>query len=279
MSVKQALFELMPEQDSFESLSLSVAALQSKHNVTPFIATSDISFEGFLDAISDRLKNFRSDYKLIPLEPLDERLLTTMDELGYIKVRNSIIFQAPGFKGKVIPYLTAVINMLAPLKHVIQDMQVLKTLVADTLNGGDTLKNHGGIPLLMNKKLGIDPSALVEVKGYFKPNTIQETRYGDIFSNVSQFGELHTLLKKATIEIRDIDFSKITKEVNSFAGLINDLKSLNQPTLSSNAVDQLATAAERVATLITLSSVIPASIVEWINAFNKSQAALIRDLM
>lgn len=262
---------LLKNTESFESTRIYVDSLVTRAINNPFVSTDDLAFESLFSTIANRFKyGTHGMVKKEVIVPSPAEFAKIHNE-GYMNIRTLVIPVAPGFSGNLSEFITLARTQVEALKVLPKELKAMRAVFASVLNESNLLENQTGNKIVKEIR-GIDPSVLVKMKTYFKPNMIKEAQFGKIYPNVVAWDNKYSSLKSLVREFQDIDFLAITNLANGFSTIIDDFnrqtKQAGNRNLSSLAVREVSQAVESLATAVTISAVLQSTLVEVIEAVN-----------
>lgn len=212
------------ELNSLESICHMGSDLSTESLALPFVDTVKSKFNEFVDRSSTFLNglkvgNYRSDH-------LDyDAAVAVFNKNPYATNRLLMLHVAPGFTGKLVPFLEHVItNILPQVEELEATLKKSNTRLAQILNEPDRLAAQSGIKELKGQIPLISMEVFIQLKHHFTGNNSPEVQASKVIDRNGDMEHAYKLTNTLNDRLAKVDLASVNGMVGRFAELSTSFK-------------------------------------------------------
>jgi len=212
------------ELNSLESLCRMGSDLSTESLQLPFIDTVKSKFNEFVDRSSTFLNGLKvGNYRSNKLNYLSA--VANFNQANYSTNRLIPLHVAPGFNGKLVPFLNYLLEHILPVVEPLEaTLKKSNTRLAQILNEPDRLAAQSGIKELRNSIPLITLEQLNKVKTFFNSSNTPEIQASKLIDRNADLETAFKLTNELNDRLAKANLSGIDSMVNRFADLSKSFK-------------------------------------------------------
>lgn len=265
------------ELNSLESICRMGSDLSTESLALPFVDTVKSKFNDFVDRSSTFLNglkvgNYRSDH-------LDyDAAVTAFNKNPYATNRMLMLHVAPGFNGKLVPFLEYVItNILPQVEELENTLKKSNTRLAQILNEPDRLAAQSGIKELKGQIPTVSLDVLGQLKKHFSGSNAPEVQASKVIDRNADMEHAYKLTNTLNDRLAKVNLSSANSMVGRFADLSASFKehlAKHDDAVSGKVGSQLSELFYKLGVTVSAAAALLEIVPQHVDAMRKNLTAI-----